>query len=205
MKEKLVEESGPQGYSKKDFEKDSRAVCVAGDDPSAGIVLWYEGAWLDVEIHEAGQGLMVEDLGLVGIPAGVSIWEGRYVTMRAVGSFRDLTPVEWVAFMNGDNPLEAPPEEVVVIDITIVEPTAVDIDLKFVLEHEKPTVVLDITKRWEEGIDHHPESERLFKELAAIDFEHCNDYFYWKSGGDGDNGETLMYQLDIIFERRDAR
>jgi hypothetical protein len=26
------------------------------------------------------------------------------------------------------------------------------------------------------------------------------DYFCWKTGGDGDNGETLMYQMDAFFE-----
>jgi hypothetical protein len=110
---------GPRGYSKEDFETDSRAVCVAGDDPSAGVVLWYDGAWLDVEIHEVGQGLMLEDLGLVNAPAGISIWTGRYVTTRydnpetgidydteAVGTFRELAPAEWLAFMKGENPLE---------------------------------------------------------------------------------------------------
>jgi len=64
-------------------------------------------------------------------------------------------------------------------------------------------VETDIGKRWEEGIEHHPESVRLFRELEEIDFSLCGDYFRWKSGGDGDNGETLMYQLDIVFERRE--
>lgn len=67
-----------------------------------------------------------------------------------------------------------------------------------------PGVEYDINKRWEEGIPHHPESERLFKRLAEIDWHHCSDYFCWKSGGDGDNGETLMYELDILFDERDA-
>jgi len=66
-------------------------------------------------------------------------------------------------------------------------------------------VETDINVRWEEGIDHHPESERLMEELMDVDFNLCDDYFCWKKGGDGDNGETLMYELDIIFERRDAR
>lgn len=66
-------------------------------------------------------------------------------------------------------------------------------------------VETDITKRWEDGVEHHPESVRLMKELMAVDFDLCGDSFGWKVGGDGDNGETLMYQLDIIFERREAR
>ena len=33
----------------------------------------------------------------------------------------------------------------------------------------------DINKRWENGIDHHPKSEELFKAIAKIDFEYCDD------------------------------
>ena len=62
----------------------------------------------------------------------------------------------------------------------------------------------DINKRWEQGTDHHPKSKELFAALAKIDFKYCDDYFCWKSGGDGDNGETLMYELDIYFECQDA-
>lgn len=64
-------------------------------------------------------------------------------------------------------------------------------------------VEYDINKRWEEGIDHHPKSEALMERLMEIDFKYCDDYFCWKKGGDGDNGETLMYELDIIFEEDD--
>ncbi len=61
----------------------------------------------------------------------------------------------------------------------------------------------DIDKRWENGTAHHPRSLALFKRLETFDFEECGDYFCWKSGGDGDNGETLMYQLDVLFEEDD--
>ena len=64
-------------------------------------------------------------------------------------------------------------------------------------------VEYDINKRWEEGEDHHPDSKALFKRIADIDFKHCSDSFCWKSGGDGDNGEALMYILDIIFDEDD--
>ena len=60
-----------------------------------------------------------------------------------------------------------------------------------------------ITKRWEMGMPHHQKSIELFKRLQQIDIEFCNDYFCWKSGGDGDNGEILMYELDILFEERE--
>ena len=58
----------------------------------------------------------------------------------------------------------------------------------------------DINKRWEAGTDHHPESKMLFHYLAKIDWSHGNDYFHWSSGGDGDNGEHMMYEMDIYFE-----
>jgi len=61
----------------------------------------------------------------------------------------------------------------------------------------------DITKRWENGIDHHPDSEKLYGEIAHLDFKYGGDRFCFKTGGDGDNGEHLMYLLDIYFERKD--
>lgn len=59
-----------------------------------------------------------------------------------------------------------------------------------------------IEQRWEEGVEHLPESEELARELAEIDLEQGCDYFCFKFGGDGDNGEHLMYLLDIYFERK---
>lgn len=60
-----------------------------------------------------------------------------------------------------------------------------------------------IGDRWSNGIEHHPKSIELMKYLESIDFNIFNDYFCWKVGGDGDNGETLMYQLDAYFEAKD--
>jgi hypothetical protein len=57
-------------------------------------------------------------------------------------------------------------------------------------------------QRWEDGEDHHPESVELYKKLEKLDMEN-GDVFGFKSGGDGDNGEHLMYLLDIVFEERD--
>jgi len=59
--------------------------------------------------------------------------------------------------------------------------------------------------RWEEGTPHHPMSERLMAFLAEHDFRDYGDYFCWKTGGDGDNGETLMYQMDAFFETLDSQ
>lgn len=58
--------------------------------------------------------------------------------------------------------------------------------------------------RWALGEHHDSRSIALYKRIEEIDFEHFGDSFCFKSGGDGDNGETLMYILDIIFEERDA-
>ncbi len=62
----------------------------------------------------------------------------------------------------------------------------------------------NINTRWDQGIDHHPKSKEMFKAMSKIDFAHGGDYFCWESGGDGDNGEFLMYELDIYFECLDA-
>ena len=66
-------------------------------------------------------------------------------------------------------------------------------------------VEYDINKRWEEGTPHHPKSEELFKKIQEVDFIWNGDAFCWKYGGDGDNGESLMYVLDIIFEEEDKK
>jgi len=55
-------------------------------------------------------------------------------------------------------------------------------------------------ERWEEGIDHHPLSRELIEKITHYDIHYNDDYFCWKYGGDGDNGEALAYVLDIIFE-----
>ena len=62
----------------------------------------------------------------------------------------------------------------------------------------------DINRRWEQGADHHHKSKEMFNFLSEFDFKECADYFCWKSGGDGDNGETMMYQMDVFFELQDA-
>jgi len=61
----------------------------------------------------------------------------------------------------------------------------------------------NITKRWEEGKEHHLEAEKLAHEIGEIDWMFCSDSFCFKFGGDGDNGENLVYLLDILFELRD--
>ena len=65
-------------------------------------------------------------------------------------------------------------------------------------------IIEDPNKRWEQGIEHHPKSIILFDYISALDFKY-GDYFCFKSGGDGDNGELLMYLMDAYFEERDKK
>lgn len=65
------------------------------------------------------------------------------------------------------------------------------------------TVIIDINKRWEESIEHDNRSVELYKFISNYDFKNCNDFFGFKSGGDGDNGEHLMYLLDEYFANKD--
>jgi len=57
--------------------------------------------------------------------------------------------------------------------------------------------------RWSAGIDHHPKSLELMEFIAAHDFNDYGDCSCWNIGGDGDNGETLMYEMDAYFEQKD--
>ena len=58
----------------------------------------------------------------------------------------------------------------------------------------------DINKRWEEGISHHTEAEKIARVIGDIDLKYGGDSFCLKFGGDGDNGEHLAYLLSIYFE-----
>ena len=71
-------------------------------------------------------------------------------------------------------------------------------DVKKIIKVEKSK------DRWECGIEHHPKSIELMEFISEIDFHVYGDCFCWKTGGDGDNGETLMYQMDAFFEDQDA-
>ena len=66
-------------------------------------------------------------------------------------------------------------------------------------------VTIDLNERWEKGIEHDPRSVELMNFISEYDYMFVNDYFCWKTGGDGDNGETLMYEMDEYFAARDRR
>lgn len=59
-------------------------------------------------------------------------------------------------------------------------------------------------KRWENGTPHHKMSKRLMAFLKRHDADDHDGHFDWKTGGDGDNGESLMYQMDAFFEAMDV-
>jgi len=61
----------------------------------------------------------------------------------------------------------------------------------------------NLTKRWEKGTEHHPRSRALYRRIEDMDFALNSDSLCLKSGGDGDNGESLMFLLDTIFEAED--
>lgn len=58
---------------------------------------------------------------------------------------------------------------------------------------------MNVDERWEQGIEHDPRSIALAKAIEKLDFEN-GDFFCFKFGGDGDNGEQLLYLLDIYFD-----
>lgn len=58
-------------------------------------------------------------------------------------------------------------------------------------------------QRWQEDIEHHSMSVKLMNFLSKHDFNEYNDHFCWSFGGDGDNGEALMYEMDAFFETLD--
>ena len=57
--------------------------------------------------------------------------------------------------------------------------------------------------RWGKGVKHHLMSIRLMEFLSKHDFQDYGDHFGWKFGGDGDNGEALMFEMDAFFEMLD--
>lgn len=59
-------------------------------------------------------------------------------------------------------------------------------------------VEMDTGVRWEKGMDHHPKSMEVKDLIYKLDKEGMYNF-----GGDGDNGEEILYYLDIYFELKD--
>lgn len=60
-------------------------------------------------------------------------------------------------------------------------------------------------QRWKQGIPHHPRSIEIIQALSDLDWEFMEGSLDIRTGGDGDNGEQMMYLLDIYFERSSSR
>lgn len=58
--------------------------------------------------------------------------------------------------------------------------------------------------RWERGFDHDPRSEEIVRALDDLDWKFYDGHLDIRFGGDGDNGESMMYLLDWWFAERDA-
>lgn len=69
-------------------------------------------------------------------------------------------------------------------------------------ERAKSLGLIKLT-RWQDGISHHTMSDRLVRFMMDHDFNDYDDYMCIKVGGDGDNGEHLMYLMDAFFEMLD--
>lgn len=71
------------------------------------------------------------------------------------------------------------------------------------MEEKAPTVTIAPEERWAQGVPHDERSRELYDFIAAYDWAHCEDFFSFSSGGDGDNGEQLMYLMDEYFAMKD--
>lgn len=58
--------------------------------------------------------------------------------------------------------------------------------------------------RWEQGVDHDERTYSIYRFLQEYDHKFNDSELDLKSGGDGDNGETLMYLLDEYFAAVDT-
>lgn len=59
--------------------------------------------------------------------------------------------------------------------------------------------IMTTDERWQNGIEHDARSVAIFNTIRDIDVKYGGNSFDWQRGGDGDNGEQLMYILDIYF------
>lgn len=109
------EHAGPSwgDVSKVAWEDNSFAV-VACNGSGVGVVLWTGGPHVAFEISQGSAKL--DDLGLDDAPAGISVWEGKYLwhpgsyeypqdgATEPNGRFRSPTLEEWEAIKAGECP-----------------------------------------------------------------------------------------------------
>ena len=61
-----------------------------------------------------------------------------------------------------------------------------------------------IMKNYGMAKEHNTKSKEIYDFISDLDFKN-GDFFIFKSGGDGDNGEFLMDLLDCYFEKPKMR
>lgn len=62
---------------------------------------------------------------------------------------------------------------------------------------------ISVNDRWEKGIDHDPRSTEILNFMDKLDWEECDGSADLQFGGDGDNGEHLLFLMDVYFELKD--
>jgi hypothetical protein len=60
---------------------------------------------------------------------------------------------------------------------------------------------MDIGERWEKGIPHKPEVDKLVHLISKMDWAMNSGALDIKMGGDGDNGEDIMFILDELIDQ----
>lgn len=68
----------------------------------------------------------------------------------------------------------------------------------------KVQVTIPLGDRWEEGIEHDARSQEIYGFISDYDWKFNGDALGLSAGGDGDNGEELMYLLDEYFAAKDS-
>lgn len=61
-----------------------------------------------------------------------------------------------------------------------------------------------IMKNYGMAKEHNTKSKEIYDFISDLDFKN-GDFFIFKPGGDGDNGEFLMDLLDCYFEKPKMR
>jgi len=60
---------------------------------------------------------------------------------------------------------------------------------------------MNIEERWEKGIAHKPEADKLVRLIKKMDCSMNDGRLDIRCGGDGDTGEDLMYILDELIDQ----
>lgn len=74
-------------------------------------------------------------------------------------------------------------------------------------QQKRPEVQVTVSPadRWEQGTPHDARSEEVYGFISEYDWKHNGDSLGLSAGGDGDNGESLMYLLDEYFAAKDRQ